>query len=200
MYHFWKRFVAQKGLTLLELLIAMSITAIVGVVLLDIIIQNNGLVFIQQAKVSQGLSLNNAHTEIFDAIHNAAQIAATCPSPTCTASYSSTKNSIVLAIPSLNASGNPITNTYDYEVITADSQNNDILREYIYPNSSSTRKSQNKVLSTTLASLTFYYLDSKGLSVNPSSAIQVNFVINLQQQAGQSVESSSSGQVNLRNN
>lgn len=176
----------------------MSIAVVVGVLLIQILVQNNGLFYQQQAKVSQGLSLNDATSEIGSDIKSSSGVASGYPasSPTTLSSL----GSLVLLLPSIDSSGNVISNTYDYLVITQDSKNNQILREITYPDPSSSRPSGNKVLVNNLSLINFYYLDSNGNGVSPASATQVRFVLNVLDNFGNNnKQSSSSAQITLRN-
>jgi prepilin-type N-terminal cleavage/methylation domain-containing protein len=191
---------SQAGFTLVELIMAISLTAIVGVVLLTILIQNNGLFINETTKISHGLSSNAATTEISDTIRSATAIVNVCPSPTCTTTYSSSNSTLVVAVPAIDASNNAVNNIYDYIVITADSTNSKVLKKIIYVDPSSTRKSSNKMLANNLSLLQFYYLDQSNKVVSASSATKINYVINFTQQVGvKNQVSSSSGQINLRN-
>lgn len=191
----------MKGLSLAEVLVVVSISAIVGVLLVSFVVQNNNLFISQTAKVSQGLSANQASSQISEAIKQASAVAAVCLPPSCSTEYISSLSVLVLTLPAINAAGDVIENIVDYLVISADSSNSRVLRKLVFPNSLSSRKAANQVLATKLLQLKFIYLDSSGNQVSPTSASRVNFTVNLLEKAGFSSEqSSASGQVNLRNN
>ncbi len=187
----------MKGFSLIEILVVLSIASIAGTLLVSSLIQNNNLFLKQSTKISQGVNLNDTTSQISDSIKNASSIAATCPCPQV---YTTNDQTIVAAIPSVNATGDILSNTFDYLVITRDSQNTAILRKIIYPNALSSRKSENQVLATTLSLVQFRYYDNNGNSVSPTAAGKINFTINVKPTNGLSSEqSSSSGQINLRN-
>lgn len=191
----------MKGLSLAEVLVVVSISAIVGVILVSFLVQNNSLFISQTAKVSQGLSANQASAQISEAIKQASAVVTACLPPSCSTEYASGLSILVLTLPAINAAGDVIENSVDYLVITADSGKPEILRKLVFPNLQSSRKSENLVLATKLEKLKFIYLDSAGNQVSPAAATRVNFTINLLEKAGFSNEqSSASGQVNLRNN
>lgn len=189
----------DPGFSLVETLIVTSIAAIVGVLVLMILVQNNGLFTLQQAKVEQGLNINDASYQIENSIKSASSVAASYTSGGTT--YTSSLTTLVLSVPTVNASGSVLASTYDYIVITKDSQNQAILKKFYFPDIQSSHKSENMVLSTKLLLANFYYYNSLGTPVTPTSAVSVNFVITLKNQLGiKNEQSSASSQVNLRNN
>lgn len=188
----------QAGFTLLEVLIAVMITSLVGFLLVQALVQNNGLYISQVAKVTQGLSLNDVSILISNDIKSASSVAVGYPASAPTLLSSDT--SLVLQVPALDASGNVMTSVYDYYIITQDTSNPKILREYLYPDPSSSRKSHNRVLITNLADIQFSYLGSSNQIVTPSNATQVNYAVSVSNPVGSSTQQSvSSGQVSLRN-
>ena len=73
------------------------------------------------------------------------------------ASYTSTADSLVLEIPSIDISGNIIASTYDYAAFYIVGTTN--LYRVLQPNALSARVSGTKLLSSTLSSLTITYND-----------------------------------------
>lgn len=188
----------QKGLTLAEVIIVLGISAVVGLLLMNIFVQNNQLLYQQSAKVSQGVSLNDAVNAITNDIKSASAVAAGYPigSPTILSSDSG----LVLQIPSIDSNNNIINQTYDYTAIFPDAANQQLLREQIYPDPQSSRQALNRVLVSNLSLIKFSYLDSSGQIVTPTAASAINLTINLKQKVGMGNEqSSSSAQVHLRN-
>ncbi len=187
------------GFSLVEVLLVVTVSSIAGVLLLTIFTQNNGLFIQQSARVAQGLNLNDSVTEISDSIKYAASIV---PISQGNPQYTTGLETIVLALPSLDAQGNIIDQTFDHLIITKDLQNPKILRKLLQKDASSSRLYINKVMTTRLSKINFYYLDQEGKSVSPSGASKINFVINLKEVTGlnRNEDSSSSSQVNLRNN
>jgi type II secretory pathway pseudopilin PulG len=188
-----------QGFSLVEVLLVVSVSSLVGVLLLSVFTQNNGLFIQQSARVAQGLSKNDAFTEISESIKYAASIV---PLSQGNPQYVTGLETIVLALPAIDAQGNVIDQTFDHLIISKDPQNPKILRKLLQKDDESARVSENKVLVTKLSKINFYYLDQEGKSVTPTSATKVNFVLNLNEATGlnRSEDSSSSSQVNLRNN
>lgn len=188
----------MRGFTLIEVLVAAATASVAGILLITVLVQNNGLVYDQSAKVSQSLNLNDAASNINDLVKNASAIAATnlIGSPT----YTTNSSTLVLSLPSLDASGNIISDTFDYAVITKDT-NPQVLKKIVFKSPSSTRRVENIVLAGKLDSVVFSYLDDNGNTVSPTAATKVNYTINLKQKIGVGNEqSSASGEINLRNN
>lgn len=190
----------MKGFTLPEILIAITISALAGVLLISFLVQNNGLFMNENAKVSQGLSLNDASSQITNAVKSASSIATQYPQSS--PQFFTGAETLILALPSIDSQSQIIENVYDYYVVTKDPQNPNILRKYLFPSAGqSQRSSENQVLATNLSSLKFLYLDESGSTVSPSQAAKVNFSINLTTSTGiNSNSASASGEVNLKNN
>ena len=187
------------GFTLVESLIGMSLAGIIGVLLISTLAQNNSLFSNQNANINQGILLNQSSSQINDLIRSASSVALNNPfgSP----QYTSSAEVLVLALPSINSTGDVIDNIYDYAVITKDIDDPKILKEIIFPNTLSSRKSKNQILSTRLSNLAFQYYDDANNSVASNLATKINFVIFQSEKAGNSdVQSNVSGQVSLRNN
>ena len=140
-----------RGLTIVELLIAGSLIAAVGAIMVMIFVQNSGVLLKQQAVVTQGLNANDAHAQITEDIRQASAIAASY------SSYTSGANTIVLKLASYNSQGDVINDTYDHIVITRDATNSAILRQLVLPNALSNRPSENQVLAKDVSNLKFIY-------------------------------------------
>lgn len=188
----------RDGFSLIELLVVMGVGSVIGVMLITMLVQNNGLFYQQNTRSNQGISLNDVTTEIIQGIRNASSIASSYPATD--PEYTSSANTLVLSMVSLSANGEVIDNTYDFLVISPDAQKPTILRRRLFPNSASSRKAENKVLLTNLSLLQFVYKDKSGVLVSPTSAAKVNVILNIKDQIGiNSENSSSSAEVSLRN-
>lgn len=190
----------QHGMTLVEVLVAAAISVIVGSFLVSIMVQNNALFYLQQARSTQGSTLNNALTTISTEVKGAFAIASGYPEDT--PLYISSNQTLVLKLSSLDSSGDIIENAYDYQIIEKDPNNPSYLRQQIIPsqNPPSTRKSGNTVLVTNLDSIYFRYLDRNNLPVSPAAAKIVEITINLKDKIGIFKEDESATTVvNLRN-
>jgi hypothetical protein len=189
----------SRGLSLLEVLIGITVAGVAGMLLINLMVSSNNIFFNQSIQINQGLSLNQALKEIGDSVKLSAGTEAQYP-PSGVAQYTTGSGQLVLKLPAIDASGQVIDSVYDYVVIAKDSSNPRILRKHIFVTSPSVRKAENKVLSTSLDSLTFQYFDASNAPVSPSQAVRLEFIINLSSQAGQSdKESSGSGVVNFKN-
>ena len=190
----------SRGISLVELLIGVSVAGLVGVLLVTLLTQNSRIYTDQNAKITDGITINNSVAKIEETIKSAAAIAAQYQhsgGPL----YTTGTNTLVLTQPSINASGVVIENTYDYLVLSADTQNNKVLRLILYPNAQSSREAQNQVLATNLSLLEFSYYNSLGEAVSPILATRIRYVMNVNQTIStQTQTSSTSGTVNLRNN
>lgn len=192
-------FKSQSGVTLFELVLVMVVSGVVGILLISIFVHNNSLFYNQQVKTSQNLDLNDATTKITKDVKLASAVVSSYTSGQTT--FTSSSNTLILKIPSINVGGNTISNVSDYYVITLDNQNPKLLKEIVYPDVQSSRKPSVAILGKEISNLSFYYLDVNNSQVSPTSAVTVNFVINVSTFVNNSnQQSSTSGQVSLRNN
>lgn len=187
----------MKGVTLVEALLTLGIAVVVGALLLVIIVNTSGLFYQQSSKLEQGLSLNDALSEIRKSIRTSQAVAATYPaagSPT----YTSGATQLVLKIPSIDSSGN-IISTSDYFVFLKDT---DKLRFRTFPDSQSSRKAQDQIFTTKLDSLIFEYFDAQvpPQQVQPNLAVKIKISLSLRQKAGVGFETNvATAEANLRN-
>lgn len=187
------------GFTMVEVLIAGAVSALTGILLVSILVQNNGLFSQQNAQITQGVNLNNTSSQIDELLRSASSIVSSNPigNPT----YTTGAQTLVVALPSYDGSGNIISNTFDYGIVTVDAQNSTLLRKIIFKDASSNRTAENRILASKLTLLKFTYFDDNGNIVSPTASTKVNFIINLDEKAGySSKQSSASGQTSLRNN
>ncbi len=188
-----------KGLSLLEVLIGMTVAAVAGGLIINLMVSSNRIFINQTNQVSQGLSLNQSAREITNLIKSSSGISSQYPS-TGTPQFITDSDTLVLKLPSLSSGGQIIDSVFDYAVISADSSNLAILRKYIFPGPGSVRKSENQVLSTSLNTLNFRYLDKSNNPAGVVETVRVNFSLTLKVSGGLSEkESSASGTVNIKN-
>ena len=189
----------NRGLSLPELILGITIAAILGGILVSLLVSSNRLLFDQSIKVRQGLSLNQASVEITSLIKSAAGIALQYP-PAGTADYTTDFDTLVLKIPAIDQTGGIITQVFDYGVLSKDPSSPKILRKQIFKADTSFRKPENKILATTLQDLQFIYLNDANTLIPPAEASRISFTINLSEGINlYENESSSSGTANLNN-
>ena len=190
---------SAKGWSLIEVLIAVSVAAVAGGLLINLMVSSNKLFFDQSAQISHGLSLNQTIFEITDLIKSSSGIATQYPAQG-SPQYVSDSNTLVIKLPAIDGTGSVIDSVFDYAVIEADAAKPAILRKQIFKDNSSTRNAENKVLSTALSSVAFSYLDVNNGTVTPDQSVRVGFTIYLSTASGFSEqESSASSTVNLKN-
>lgn len=189
----------SKGWSLLEVLIVVTVAAVAGGLLINLLVSSGKLFVDQSAQISQGLSLNQTQLELTELIKSSAGVAGQYPAQGAP-QYTTDQNTLVLKLPGITSSEDVTDVFFDYAVIEADWEKPAILRKQIFKDSQSFRNSENKVLSVNLSSLSFSYLDINNNAVTPDQAFRVSFVINLSTKSGFSEkESSVSGTVNLKN-
>jgi len=187
----------KNGLTLIEVVLAAGIAAIIGVLLLVIIINSAGLYSKEASKVSQGLNNNDALNMVRKSIKESSAVAAQYVSGSTT--YTSGTTQLILKLPSIDSSNNIIPNTTDYFVFFLDTTK---LRLKVFPDNTSSRKSQDQIFSTSVNSLNFQYfnLANPPLEVTAVNALKVRISLTLRQKNGQIYETSTAtSEANLRN-
>ncbi len=185
----------MRGFTLPEVIIASVVAVLVGGLLLGILVQGSGVFYNQSQKVSQGLSINDTLSKIRGFLKEAQSVASGYPviSP----DYTSSSSTVVLKIPSIDSSDNVLINTFDFVVFSKDS---DKLIFKLFPDSLSSRKSQDQILSLNVDSVNFAYFDSLGIAVSPTSAVKVKITLRLKQKTGREEETNvATSEANLRN-
>lgn len=190
----------MRGFTLAEILVVVVIFGLVGALLVQTLIQNNSIFYQQSARVSEGISLNNATKQLSLDIKSASSIAPGYPEAG-PFQYTSTTDSLVLKIPSIDPSGNVIDSTFDYIIIYKDQTDPKKLKRQFIHTPPSTRTDSDKVLLDNLQDLTFSYFDQNDLVTTPAFASKINFNLNVFTQLGaNSQTSNSSVEIILRNN
>ncbi len=188
----------MKGLTLVEVLVAMGVATIVGTLLVVIIVNSTGLFLKQSARIEQGLGVNEALSNIRNAVREAQNIAATYPE-TPPPSYTSGSSQLILKLASVDNADNIIANSFDYFVFFLDQS---VLRLKTYPAEVSSRKSQDRIFLTNADRIEFKYFDSSNppQEVAPVLASKVKITLSLKQKSGTEFEVTiATSEANLRN-
>lgn len=189
--------VGNYGLTLIEVLVAMGIATMVGVLLVVIIVNSAGLFKQQSSQVQEGLNINDALAQVRSSTKQASAIASTYTGGSTT--YTTGPSQLVLKVSSIDSSGNIIENTDDYFVFF---QDQNYLRFKTFPDPVSFRKASDRIFSTSLDNLIFKYFNSANppAEVPPESAIKVRITLTLKQRNGASFETNTAtSEANLRN-
>ena len=179
----------SKGLTLIEILVAMGIAAVVGVLLVVVIVSSAGLFSNQSSKVQTGLNSNDVLTAFRSSIKQANAVASQFVSGQTT--YTTGVSQLVLQVPAIDSSNNIISNTYDYFVFYLD-QN--YLHFKVFPDVLSSRETTDRIFSNSVDSFKLQYFNSATppVEVSPISAARVRMSVALKQ-------SIATSEANLRN-
>lgn len=187
-----------NGLTLIEVLIAMGIASVVGALLLVIISNSAGLFYQQSSKVGQGVGSNDALSQIRSTIRESSAIVSSYIDGSIT--YTSGSTQLVLKVGSIDASGNLISDTFDYFVYFLD-QDKLRFKSFLDPQSMG-RKSADQILSLNVDSILFQYYDlaNPPQEVPPTSALKIKITLTLRQKSGANYETSTAtSEAGLRN-
>lgn len=187
----------QKGFTLLETVLVMGISVIVGTLLLTILVNQSNFSSKQNSLVSEGLGLNDATRKIDEYIRQAVSIVESYPedSPI----YTTSSDTLVLKLPAIDSSG-VISSVFDYVVIARDLPDTNVLRLQVFPDPLSTRQSVDTVLTAILESIEFQFKDKNGNLVSLDLTTTVDTEVAVTSQNG-SISSSRSSKISttLRN-
>lgn len=187
----------MRGLTLVEVLIAVGIATIVSALLVVIMVNSAGLFYQESSKLTAGLNINDALSKIRSSIKESSAVVSSYTSGL--TSYTTGATQIVLKIPSVDSLGNIISDTFDYSIFFLDQTK---LRFKLFPDAQSSRKPQDQIFSTSVDSLSFKYFDSQNppSEVTPTSAFKVRISLTLKQKNGGSLETNTAtSEAGLRN-
>jgi len=151
-----KKSAHRSGVSLVELLIAMSIVGILGVLIAALYFSHFKLFSSQNTRIEVASENKIALEEMTNQIRESQGVAASCCSPTETTGA----NVLVLQIWPLNASGDPTEPNpspapqYDYIVYKKVS---DTLKKTIVPAAGSTRPSSDKIIASKINALAFTF-------------------------------------------
>lgn len=179
----------MKGLTLIEVLVAMGIATVAGVLLVVIIVNSARLFTKQSSNVQSGLNLNDALSKIRSTIKDASAVVPSYVGGHTT--YTTGALQLILKVPSIDSSNNIIANTYDFFIFYLDQK---ILRFKTFPDAQSSRKAFDQIFSVNVDNLEFKYFNSvtPPEEVTPGVATKVRVSLTLQQNTATS-------EANLRN-
>lgn len=186
-----------KGLTLIEVLVAMGIAVVAGSLLVVIMVNSAGLFTNQSSKVQEGLNINDSLLQVRSSIKEASAVAVSYTGGSTT--YTTGGDQLVLKVLSIDSQGNLIDNTYDYFVFF---RNQSLLRFKTFPDPASSRKSVDRIFSTMVDSVNFQYFNSAipPVEVAPASATNVRVSLTLKQKNGLKYEvHTATSEANLRN-
>jgi len=192
-----ERLAKTKGLTLIELLVAMGIATMAGVLLLVIIVNSAGLFTEQSSKVQEGLNSNDTLSVLRGSIKQASSVAPSYTDGLTT--YTSSTSQLVLKVSSIDSSGNIIDSLFDYFILYSDQGT---VHLKIFPDAVSSRPGSDRILSTNVDNLIFQYLDSVNppVEVSPISAAKVRVTLILSKKIGLNfTTSTATTEANLRN-
>lgn len=188
----------MRGLSLIEIIIAIGVAGLIGGLLILIIVNSAGIFYKQSSKLSEGLNINDALSQIRKTIKqsNAVQTSFTSGPQI----FTSSPTQLVLKVPAVDNANNIIINTFDYFVYYLDQKS---LHFTVFPNSLSSRKTQDQLFSTFVDNLLFQYLSlaNPPVEVVPPDAQKIRISITLKQKSGTDFEIiTATSEANLRNN
>ena len=151
------------GFTLMEILVVMAVSVIVSALLITILVRSSGVFYKQTVQISEGVGINNALSRLREVTKGAQSVEAT-----------SSASELVLKIPTITNNNDFVENTFDSAVFTKD---NDKLRYKLFPNSQSSRKLANEILTSSIDNFILQYYDKNDQVVVPVSATKIKMTL-----------------------
>lgn len=188
----------NNGFSLMEILLVLGSAAIIGTILVTIMVESSKYFTNQNTEINNNLSLNSISSEIQQGIQNASSINGSFTNGT--NQYTTNFSTLIASIPALDASGDMIDTKFDTVVITQDRIKPNILHKYLFADPVSSRKNEDKILTSNLTYLQFVYLNDSETIVAPNTATRIDYVVKVAEKNGfNQKESSLSGRLNLKN-
>ena len=163
-----------RGFTLLEIVVIVAISAVMCIVLVDLYRAYARMYGYQKGAADTAGSAATVANELQEWVLQASRILTSTTYSGAT--YTTGTNTLVLEVPSIDASGNMLTNTYDSVIFYSSGTH---LYRVLSPNAASVRTASTKTLSTKLASLSLAYNDA-----SVTSATQIIADIRMQSTEG----------------
>lgn len=169
----------QIGLSLIEMIIAMAIVSVLGLMLASILVNTTGVFHEQSAVINQGVNLNDILSKIKSNIKVSQNVAIGYPEVA--PEFTSSSSQLVLKLPAIDTSSNIINNVFDYFVYQV---NQSKLSEKIFPNPQSARITLDLVILTNVDKIVFEYFNELNEVVAPENAKKVRVTLTIKQKAG----------------
>lgn len=180
----------NKGLTLVELLVAMSLVGVVTLFLTSIYIGTIQLYRGQNLEISVVEAATQLNRVILQYTRQAEAVKDSVTDGTDT--YTSGSNELVLQTPSLDGSAEPIPGVYDYYIFYQDGTD---LRWKLIPDAQSSRQSFDHLAAEEITNMVISYDTAL-----PPDANLITFEFTLEKEdAGNTISISRSTSVNMRN-
>jgi len=158
---------ASRGFTLTETLVVVAVSAILGAAITGIWIGYNNFFALEQTTVVVATSASRVVSVAEAAMLQASSVESSHTFTNSGTTLTSGTSTLVLKLPTVNSSGNVVSNSYDYIAIYASNTN---AYEQIDAAAGSARVSGTTILSTALSALTFTYY------ANPITAATSTFI------------------------
>lgn len=186
----------EKGLTLVEILIALTLTILMSGLLLAILVNSTNVFRNQSVKIEQGMDINDTLSKIRESVKGANAVIEKYQDGVTL--YTSSDQTVVLKQSSVDSSGSIIPSTDDYVIFTLEEKK---LWLKIFPNAQSVKKRHDELLATGVESIKFEYFDDNNLISLPKDAGKVKVTIKLLQKNGLDIQAlTATSDASLRNN
>jgi Tfp pilus assembly protein FimT len=165
----------EKGLTLVELLIVIAISALIIIALLSLYIAGQKYFFNQSAKADTIEDSRMPMAWISRDIRDATEVLATSPSGT----YTTGVNVLVLEVPSVDATGQVISGSFDAIVYRQDPTNPNRLERTIEleTGSASSRQAGTRVLADNVSGFVLLFFKEDGITA--ASPVTDTFIVDV---------------------
>lgn len=147
-----------RGFTIAEILVVIGLFALLSVFIVGIYFSHDGLYHSQSAEINAVGTARGILDDMTDAVRESAAVASFYVYGGQT--YSSDIDTLVLRLPAVDASGNPIPAVYDYAIYYIDSADPTKFRKVLDANPLSSRREEDRLLSDYLDAVSFVYNNS----------------------------------------
>lgn len=151
----------NMGFTILETVIAIGILGVVSLAILQIYISTQTTFYVQEARTSLQSDTRYSLDRINSWIKQSSSVISTYTASDDTV-YNTDENELILKVPSVDANSNVINNKFDYLVFFPDTTDSTLLQQITYPDATSSRDNNTKIISDHLSSVAFVYYNSSG--------------------------------------
>lgn len=188
----------SRGATLMELLIVIAISALIVLALLSLYSAGQRYFVTQSAKADTIEDSRHPLTWITRDIRGAVQVVSAYDA------YSTSANSLILKVPSIDESGDiiDVDNYFDYIVYRRNPETPDNLERIIDADDASARMDRTKILADNVDSFTLSFFDSDGADASATVSESATISISLTSRKdglGRTYQESFNTQIKLRN-
>lgn len=160
-----------RGFTIAEIVVVVGLFALLSVFIVGVYISHNQLFYSQSAEINAVGTARAVMDDLTDNIREAREVATSYIHNLVT--YTSDSDTLVLRLPAIDSSGNPIAAAFDYVIYYIDAADATRLRKIVSVNPLSSRRAEEKLLTDYLNSIALTYNNSP---METATRVTINLV------------------------